>query len=176
MKIKLLFSISILAIFFVSSSFTDSHRYDDKLFRYVDRIVRLVKWQDHLAEEYFIIGYMGDHYLYKISNSYFRGKTYHNKPIVVENYHSIDQIQQHSPRLLYIGKHKQDHIEDIHSVCSTNHIFSISDDQTLKELKHPLVLLHLQGDDVQMTVNRTEAEKQHFKLSYHLLRAAKEIK
>lgn len=57
-----------------------------------------------------------------------------------------------------------------------NHIFSISDDQTLKEEKHPIVLLHLQGDDIQMIVDRTEAEKQHFKLSYHLLRAAKEIK
>ena len=147
MKIKLLVSISLLSVFCVSSSFTDSHRYDNKLFRYVDRIVRLVEWQDHLSEDHFVIGYIGDHHLYKISNSFFRGKTYHNKPIIVENYHSINQIKNHSPRLLYIGKHKHDHIEDIHSICSTNHIFSISDDQNLKEQKHPLVLLHLQGQD-----------------------------
>ena len=157
------------------TSSTDNHSYDTQLSNYVNKIIRLIDWKDDLEHDYFTIGYIGDHHLSKLTDKSFYGKTYHNKPIKVVNYHTIEQLTANPPRLLYIGKHKKHHVDDIAAICEEKHIFSISDDQVERD-EVPLILLHIHDDQVDMIVNKTEAERQLFKLSYHLLRAAKEIK
>lgn len=166
------FLISLITLLTGSS---DSHTYDSQLSDYVNKIIRLIEWKDDLKHQSFEIGYIGDHHLSKLSNHDFQGQTYHGKPVKVINYHSLHQLENHPPRLLYIGKHKTHNLDLITQICEEKHIFSISDDQ-VKRNQAPLILLHIQNDGVEMIVNKTEAERQLFKLSYHLLRAATEVK
>jgi len=173
---KILKYIPLTILLFALSSSTDQHKNDQKLFRYVDKIVRLVEWKEENASDVFEIGFIGDHHLYRLSHNYFRGRTYHNKPIKVINYHSAEEIMNHPPKMLYIGKHKHDQIEELGNICSNTHVFSIADDQR-DNPESPLIVLHINTiDEIEMIVNKTEAEKQSFKLSYHLLRAAKVVK
>lgn len=153
-----------------------SHKNDEQLFRYVDKIVRLVEWKEKNTDSVFKIGFIGDYHLFRISKAYFRGKTYHGKPIVLKNYHTEEEIKRSPPRMLYIGKNKHKEINNFDQLCSKMHVFSVADDAI--DLKNePLVILHVNPcNEVEMIVNRTEAEKQSFKISYHLLRAAKVVK
>ena len=171
-KIFWLLTISLLFLGLTSS--TDSHIYDDKLFSCMNRVIRLVEWETTTKSSNFDIGFMGDQRLFNITQNYFRGKTYDGKPIRVIHYLSSEQLEKNPPRVIYMGKHKHD-LSKLNLVCSKSHIFSISDNQTYRD-DIPLVLLSVKEDVVDILVNKTEAEKQSFKLSYHLLRAAKEIK
>lgn len=173
---KFLKWISPLAITLLLCSSVVTHKNDEQLFRCVNKIVRLVEWKEKNTASVFKLGFIGDHHLYKISKSYFRGKTYHGKPILVQNYTTEQEIVDNQPRMLYIGKHKHADMNRFGELCSEMHVFSVADDQTEVD-KLPLVVLHVnQSEEVEMIVNKTEAEKQSFKLSYHLLRAAKVVK
>jgi hypothetical protein len=92
----------------------------------------------------------------------------------VIHYLTTEQLEKTPPKVIYMGKHKHD-LTKLNVVCNAKHIFSISDNQTFRN-DIPLVLLSVREDVVDILVNKTEAEKQSFKLSYHLLRAAKEVK
>ena len=174
MKILKWIILPVLAVLLCSS--VNTHKNDQQLFNYVDKIVRLVEWKEKNEASVFKIGFIGDHHLYKLSKSYFRGKTYHDKPIEVVNYHSEEDLIASPPRMLYIGKNKHEELSSFGVLCSKMHVFSIADDQK-ENAKAPLIILHLNpAEEVEMIVNKTEAEKQSFKLSYHLLRAAKVIK
>jgi len=174
MKILKWVSLPFLALLLCSSA--NTHKNDTQLFRYVDKIVRLVEWNNENTSDFFEIGFIGDHHLFKLSKIYFRGKTYHDKPIKVINYHSKEEISSHPPRMLYIGKNKHEEISNYGDLCSMEHIFSIADDQK-ENADSPLIVLHVNpAEEIEMIVNKTEAEKQSFKLSYHLLRAAKVVK
>lgn len=166
------FAISLLFLGLTSS--TNSHVYDEKLFSCINRVIRLVEWETNQKSYNFDIGFMGDQHLFNVTQNYFRGKTYNGKPIRVIHYLTSEQLENNPPKVIYMGKHKHD-LTKLNAVCTKKHIFSISDNQTFRE-DIPLVLLSVKEDVVDILVNKTEAEKQSFKLSYHLLRAAKEVK
>jgi hypothetical protein len=173
-KVLCVFVISLLFLSLTSS--TTSHIYDEKLFSCINRVIRLVEWETTTQQKSnnFDIGFMGDQHLFNVTQNYFRGKTYNGKPIMVIHYLSSEQLEKNPPKVIYMGKHKHD-LTKLNAVCNKKHIFSISDNQTYRE-DIPLVLLNVKDDIVDILVNKTEAEKQSFKLSYHLLRAAKEVK
>ena len=172
---KSIIIISLASLVATLTSSSNSHVYDSLLSNYVNKIIRLIEWKDDFHHQYFEIGYIGDHHLSKLSNHDFQGQTYHGKPVRVTNYHSLHQLENHPPRILYIGKHKIQNVKLISEICEKHHIFSISDDQVKRD-QIPLILLHIQNEGVEMIVNKTEAERQSFKLSYHLLRAATQVK
>lgn len=168
-------SISLVALVLLTSS-TNTHKYDDKLFGCINKVIRLVEWENTATQSNtFDIGFMGDQHLFMLTQNYFRGKTYQNKAIKVVHFLNADQLQKANPKVLYIGKHKGHNLDVLNAICEKKHIFSISDDQTYRN-DIPLVLLEVHDNIVDILVNKTEAEKQSFKLSYHLLRAAKEVK
>ena len=157
------------------TSATQTQKYNEKLFDCINNVIRLIEWKTQSSATNFEIGFMGDQQLFTTTQSYFRGKTYLGKSIKVTHYLTTDQLKKTPPMAVYIGKHKDHNYDVLTKVCSEKHIFSISDDQT-KRNDIPLILFHVHDDSVDMIVNKTEAEKQSFKLSYHLLRAAKEIR
>ena len=166
MKILKWIPLIVLPVLLCSS--VNTQRNDEQLFRYVDKIVRLVEWKEENTEKTFKIGFIGDHHLYKLSKNYFKGKTYHGKPIHVINYQNQDQLRGNRPMVLYIGKNKHEELKSYGDLCSAMHVFSIADDQR-KAVNAPLVVLHVNPEEeIEMIVNRTEAERQSFKLSYHL--------
>jgi hypothetical protein len=168
-------SLSLLTLVLLTS-YTSTHKYDDKLFGCINKVIRLVEWENNRTQSNtFDIGFMGDQHLYTLTQNYFRGKTHQNKVIKVVHILNADQLEKTSPKVLYIGKHKGHNLDILNAICERKHIFSISDDQTYRN-DIPLVLLQVHDNIVDILVNKTEAEKQSFKLSYHLLRAAKEVK
>jgi hypothetical protein len=163
----------VLSLFLTSS--TNNHKYDQKLFGCIDKVIRLIEWKTKTDKLTFEIGFMGDQQLFTTTQNYFRGKTYLGKPIKITHYLTADLLKKGAPMALYIGKHKNHNLDELTAVCAEKHIFSISDDQTNRN-DIPLVLLHVHEEMVDIIVNKTEAEKQSFKLSYHLIRAAKEVR
>lgn len=175
LKMKKVFYIFICLLLLVSlSSSTNSQKYDAKLFSCINKVIRLIEWETKNTSASFDIGFMGDHHLFVLTQDYFRGKTHNNKPIKVVHYLNSSQLEKMPPKVLYMGKHKHD-ISKLNIICNSKHIFSISDNQTFRN-DIPLILLKLNGAIVDILVNKTEADKQSFRLSYHLLRAAKEVK
>ena len=174
-RVKLIF-VTFLLFALLSSSTTSSNE-NQRLLKCIDKVVRLIEWNTDgdTENQNFTIGFIGDHSLYRLSNSFFRGKTYHDKSIIITSYHNEEEIENNPPKILFIGKNKHEDLENLADVCSDNHIFSISQ-TTSDSISAPLVSLNVLDDEVEIIVDKTEAEKQSFKLSYHLIRAAKVVK
>ena len=139
---------------------------------YLFNFGQFVAWPSRVFESPaapFVIGIYGDDPFGPVIDEVVRGESLGSRPIVVERFHDVDDIDRCN--ILFIGRSDAEHLHEVLGAVRGQSVLTVTDIDGA-EREGAIIVLYNQNNRIRMRINLPEARASELTISSKLLRPA----